>query len=166
MERNRRLSRVAHWIGRSPIHPILFVAAKAGFAICYGFLALYPFGVRFSTVPLPGVKPLAHVLLVVSLAFLALSFKDLGTSARVGLPKDPTRLKTTGLYRFTRNPMYLALFAGCLASCLYVPHPLNIASAAVTIVLHDRIVRSEERFLEGRFGDAWRAYRARVRRYL
>lgn len=78
-----------------------------------------------------------------------------------------TTLVTTGLYRFTRNPMYLgmvlmllgaALVFGSLAALL--PLPLFV------IIIQRRFILGEERFLETTFGDEYRAYRQRVRRWI
>jgi protein-S-isoprenylcysteine O-methyltransferase Ste14 len=94
----------------------------------------------------------------------------LTTFRRAGTPVDPRRattaLVTTGPYRYTRNPGYLALaliFAGVAvltggwALLLLVP----------TLVVIDRgVIAREERYLEDRFGDEYRSYRGRVRRWL
>jgi protein-S-isoprenylcysteine O-methyltransferase Ste14 len=78
-----------------------------------------------------------------------------------------TTLVTSGLYRFTRNPMYLgmtlillggALVFGSLGALL--PLPLFVA------IIQRRFILGEERFLESTFGDDYRAYRERVRRWI
>jgi protein-S-isoprenylcysteine O-methyltransferase Ste14 len=53
-----------------------------------------------------------------------------------------------------------------IGSCVLVPHGANLASTAVALVLHHRIVLGEERFLAERFGQTWHEYQSRVRRYL
>jgi protein-S-isoprenylcysteine O-methyltransferase Ste14 len=53
-----------------------------------------------------------------------------------------------------------------LAACLLVPHPVVIGAGLVASLLHHRIATAEEAFLDERFGQAWRTYRARVPRYL
>ena len=88
-----------------------------------------------------------------------------GTGVR---PDQPvTALVTGGPYRFSRNPLYVAL------TMIYVGitvawgawWPLATLVPALAVV-HWRIVRREEQFLEIRFGDEYRAYRARVRRWV
>ncbi|MFW5681335.1 MAG: methyltransferase family protein, partial [Pseudomonadota bacterium] len=75
-------------------------------------------------------------------------------------------LVTSGVYRFVRNPMYVGLVALLLAIGLAVPGDgLVLAAAALGVVLHHGVVRPEERYLERRFGDAYRAYRDAVPRY-
>ena len=95
----------------------------------------------------------------------AMSFKRAGTPV---VPFTPsTKLVTSGWFRVTRNPMYLgmvivftgvAVLAGSLGA--FLPLPVLIA------ILDVRFIRGEERFLEDIFGDEYRQYRTRVRRWI
>jgi protein-S-isoprenylcysteine O-methyltransferase Ste14 len=90
---------------------------------------------------------------------------------RVGTPVIPfersTVLVTDGLYRFTRNPMYLglvltllgvAILLGSLGALLPVP--------AFVWILQTQFINGEERFLEEIFGTRYLEYKKRVRRWL
>ena len=90
---------------------------------------------------------------------------------RAGTPVVPfersTTLVTGGSYRFTRNPMYLgmvlllsgvAALLGTLSPWLVIP--------IFTAVIQTNFIRGEERFLEELFGDSYRAYKTRVRRWI
>lgn len=101
----------------------------------------------------------------------AMSFMSAGAFRAVGTPVIPfersTRLVTGGWFRVTRNPMYLGLVliqagVGMLMGTLGALLPLPVLIA----ILHFRFIRGEERFLEGIFGDEYRSYRGRVRRWL
>ncbi|HEN8704694.1 MULTISPECIES: isoprenylcysteine carboxylmethyltransferase family protein [unclassified Pseudomonas] len=92
-------------------------------------------------------------------------FRRLGTNIP---PSRPTTLiATTGPYRWTRNPMYLGMalvyagiavgFDGAIALALL---PL------VLIVIQKQVIAREERYLESKFGDDYRRYKAEVRRWL
>jgi protein-S-isoprenylcysteine O-methyltransferase Ste14 len=92
-------------------------------------------------------------------------FRRLGTNVP---PSQPTTLiATTGPYRWTRNPMYLGMalvyagiavgFDGAIALALL---PL------VLIVIQRQVIAREERYLEAKFGDDYRRYKAEVRRWL
>jgi protein-S-isoprenylcysteine O-methyltransferase Ste14 len=105
-------------------------------------------------------------LAIGGLAMVVLGFIDLGRSVSVGLPREATALKTGGIHRITRNPLYLGGFLACLGSCLYCMHPLNILSCVLTMVIHHRIVLREEVFLEERFGQQWLEYKQKIPRYL
>lgn len=81
--------------------------------------------------------------------------------------KPASALVTTGPYRFTRNPMYLGM--ACLYTGLALAFGLlwSLALLPVVLVLVDRLVIArEERYLERRFGDSYRDYRTRVRRWV
>lgn len=80
--------------------------------------------------------------------------------------EDPTTLVTTGPYAFGRNPMYVGWTALYLGIALVLNTVwLFVLLPAVLATCH-LIVRREERALEREFGDAYRAYRREVRRYL
>jgi protein-S-isoprenylcysteine O-methyltransferase Ste14 len=76
-------------------------------------------------------------------------------------------LITSGPYRFSRNPLYLGgnvfIFFG---AALLFGSPTALVVTAIHIPLMDRFIRREERQLERDFGEAWRSYRKRVRRWL
>lgn len=107
---------------------------------------------------------LAGWLLVIGGAALAAS--AVAVAAEVDLER-PDRLVVTGPYRFSRNPMYVAwsaIYVG-LSFVFDTAWPV-VLLPPVLVVMHYVGVLREERHLEGRFGDEFRSYRARVRRYL
>lgn len=78
-----------------------------------------------------------------------------------------SRLVTSGPYRFTRNPMYVGLtltYVG-LALLIDTAWPLFVLPL-VLVLLVVVVVRREERYLERAFGEAYRSYRHRVRRWV
>jgi protein-S-isoprenylcysteine O-methyltransferase Ste14 len=88
-----------------------------------------------------------------------------GTNVNPTLPS--TALVATGPFRFSRNPLYVALtlmYVGLslLANALWV----LLLIAPVMVLMHYGVVRREERYLEAKFGEAYRDYRSHVRRYL
>jgi protein-S-isoprenylcysteine O-methyltransferase Ste14 len=144
--------------------PKLFLSGLA-----LGFLLewLWPLG-WFDTVPAVPRWAAGAVLTGAGVALMASAmslFKKAGTAIP---PWEPTTaLVTTGVYRFSRNPIYLSavmiyvglavLFARGWALLLLVP---------VLVILQMAVIRREEAYLERRFGDPYRQYRARVRRWL
>jgi len=91
--------------------------------------------------------------------------------ARAGTNVNPfqptTALVTTGPFRFSRNPLYVGLTLAYLGGALLTNSVWVLALLVpVLLVMHYGVVRREERYLEAKFGDAYRAYRGRVRRYL
>lgn len=78
----------------------------------------------------------------------------------------PGSLVTTGLYRYTRNPQYLGLTAALVGTALAVRSALALAVAASAWAAFNRWIPSEERHLDRLFGEAYRDYAARTRRWL
>lgn len=128
---------------------------------------LYPLG--------PGLAGGSGRAILVGLAFVVLGavlftfavrrFLQAGTNIPTW---EPTlALVEAGPYRFTRNPIYIALvtiYFGLLVAftsgwaLLFLP--------VLVAVLHYGVVMREEAYLENKFGDAYRAYRERVPRWL
>ena len=80
--------------------------------------------------------------------------------------KPATALVTGGPYRFTRNPIYVAmtlLYVGAALSFRIIPALILLPIAL--LLLQFGVIRREERYLEAKFGDRYRQYRSRVRRW-
>ena len=75
-------------------------------------------------------------------------------------------LNQNGLYRFSRNPMYLSYFL-LFMGCALLTHSVLLGGIDIIFQLSSHwIILSEERWCIGRFGDAYRQYMKRVRRYI
>lgn len=88
-------------------------------------------------------------------------------SWRAGIPdKDRTKLVTTGIYRYSRNPAFLGfdfMYVGLLL--MYFNLSMLVVSAFAIIMLHLQILQ-EERYLTDNYGESYREYRKHVFRYL
>ena len=88
-------------------------------------------------------------------------------SWRAGIPdKDRTKLVTTGIYRYSRNPAFLGfdfMYVGLLL--MHFNLSMLVVSAFAIIMLHLQILQ-EERYLTEIYGDSYREYRKHVFRYL
>ena len=115
------------------------------------------------------VRSLGLVLLALGLGLLLWCVRDFYVAGRGTLAPwaPPEQLVVVGLYRVTRNPMYVAvvlilvgwaLAFGGLALWLY--------AGAVAIAFHLRVVFGEEPWLARRHGEQWTRYRASVPRWL
>lgn len=95
----------------------------------------------------------------------AIALHRAGTNVRPNRPV--TALVTEGPFRFTRNPLYIGLTSIYLGITLYTGALWPLATLLPALaVIHWRIVLREEQYLESRFGDSYRAYKARVRRWI
>ena len=123
--------------------------------------------------PLPLLPAAAQyaiggVLIAVAsaVAFSAIAcFLRAGTNVPTRRPA--TALVIVGPYRFSRNPIYVGMILLLLGIGIMVDSLWILALAVpLALVLRYGVIAREERYLEGKFGDAYRAYRARVRRWI
>jgi protein-S-isoprenylcysteine O-methyltransferase Ste14 len=110
----------------------------------------------------------AGVLIAVAVVFAA---GALGLFWRAGTSPEPwhptTAIVTNGVYRITRNPMYVGMTLIYIGAALAVDSLLALALLPPTlVVVHYGVIRREERYLAAKFGDDYRRYLAQVRRWI
>ncbi len=147
--------------------PLLFLAALLlGFVVDHLLSLPRPF-TRGSS---------AHMISAIVAGFfivggLALAGAGIRNFSRAGTPvptNEPTRaLVTTGIHSWTRNPIYLGLFALYLGVAIAVRSPwLLILALPLALGIRYGVVAREEAYLKGRFGRAYEDYKTGVRRWL
>lgn len=118
----------------------------------------------------PGQLLLANVvLLLAGLVGLAAvrSFARAETSVNPLRPEAASRLVTHGIFRYTRNPMYLSLLLALVSWGAWQGNVLALLVIPAFMWLIERLqIRPEERALAALFGAEYTAYAARVRRWL
>ena len=126
--------------------------------------------------PLPFAVPqadwvrwiIAGSLILIGLAFFAAGVRNFSRAATPLPTNQPARvLVTTGIYRWTRNPIYLGFFLvyGGIGVAAHSTWILAL-TLPVAILIRYGVVAREEAYLERRFGDAYLDYKERVRRWL
>ena len=105
------------------------------------------------------------------LAGLALNIGGFVTQRRAGtdpIPFNPTtRIVSHGLYRFSRNPMYMGFALWTLGVAILTNSMWMLLAVPIGVILTDRIVITrEERYLERKFGEEYLGYKRRVRRWI
>lgn len=109
---------------------------------------------------------LAVTGLVVGLLGVA-AFRSAQTTFNPFEPAKASRLVVGGIYRWTRNPMYLAMLLQLVAWAVLLTHPLAFALAAAFVPIMNRLqIAPEERILTGKFGSEFIDYQSRVRRWI
>jgi protein-S-isoprenylcysteine O-methyltransferase Ste14 len=92
-------------------------------------------------------------------------FRRIGTAVEPWKPS--TVLAVDGLYRFSRNPIYLGFAITYVGLAVAMDSLLVLLLLIPCLWVVDRfVIRREERYLSARFGAGYEAYRARVRRWL
>jgi protein-S-isoprenylcysteine O-methyltransferase Ste14 len=147
--------------------PLLFLGALA-----LGFIAdhLLPLPFPISRISLTHwiSAAMASSMIVIGLALAAAGIRNFGRAATPVPGNQPVRaLVTTGIHGWTRNPIYLGMFLLYAGIGLVVRSPwILLLTLPLAITIHYGVVTREEAYLERRFGDAYRDYKARVRRWL
>lgn len=117
------------------------------------------------------------IRLTVAVALVLLGFVLAGTGARAVRranstlnpvkPETATVLVTSGVYRYTRNPMYLGMASCLLAWSVWLGTPIGLIGPPLFMLYMRRFqIGPEERALSGLFGADFSAYQLRVRRWL
>ena len=117
----------------------------------------------------PYPHPAGAALVLAGTALLVRCVREFHVAGQGTLApwSPPARLVTTGPYRFTRNPMYLAVFAVLLGWWLVFGRPvLALYALGFAVAVALRVPLVEEPWAVERFGGEWQAYRARVPRWI
>jgi len=124
-------------------------------------------------IPLPLVVP--NILRNIGFALIIIGFL-LGIAAFSEFRKarttvDPhgsvSNIVTSGIYRFTRNPIYLGFVCLLIGfPFIFVSHWGLILSPLFVILMNVFVIQHEEAYLEKKFGDVYTSYKSRVLRWL
>ena len=148
----------------------MFLRALIAFLALPGVVAfLVPAIVVWRRGAASGVRPLGMVHLALGVAALLWCVREFYVAGKGTLApwSPPVHLVVSGPYRYSRNPMYLAVltvvtgWAHAFASWGLLPY-----AGALLVAFELRIRHGEEPWLSRRHGAAWIAYAARVRRWL
>lgn len=103
------------------------------------------------------------------MGLLFLAFSEMESSFRMGIPpegEEPTPLITTGIFKYIRNPGFLAYDIGAIGTFLFAPTiGLLIIVLAICVIFHFQILQ-EEQFLTCAHGEIYLKYLNSAGRYL
>jgi protein-S-isoprenylcysteine O-methyltransferase Ste14 len=122
------------------------------------------------TLPLPGRVLLGPALAAAGTLILLLGvweFRQAKTTVNPTRPDDASQLVIRGIYRITRNPMYVG-FTLCLMGYSYwLAHPLGFVLTCLFVIHIDRVqIPWEETALINKFGTEYKSYMEQVRRWV
>ena len=143
--------------------PFVYVGALLLGLAAARFVTLRSFGIDWRLLVETGTLLfVAGAALMIAAAGL---FRRLGTNIPPALPT--TVIATTGPYRWTRNPMYLGMALVYAGLAIGFDAPIALALLPLVLVaIQTQVIAREERYLEAKFGDDYRRYKAEVRRWL
>ena len=145
------------------VHPPVAWAAAALGGLALNWILPLPF--------VPAAVPAGWLGAIVFVLAVGLGVWAIVTMARAGSNVPTNRPSTTivesGPYRVTRNPIYLGMFLGQVGLAVaFNSLWLYVTLVPFALVIRYGVVAREEAYLERKFGDVYRTYRARVRRWL
>ena len=107
-------------------------------------------------------------LILIGVAIMAAGVRNFSRATTPVRSNQPVRaLVTAGIHGWSRNPIYVGMFLLYAGIGIAARSPwVLILGLPLLIILRYGVVAREEAYLERRFGDAYRDYKARVRRWL
>lgn len=143
--------------------PVLFLLC-----LIAGSIAHYSHPLVLSDYPFRAGLAIGCAMLLIAVTIGGFAMREMRRMKTPIEPwKDPRHLVTTGPFRFSRNPLYVTVLLTSLAIAVMVNSSWLAGSAALLLVLLDRlIVTREEKILGQTFGGAYADYKAQVRRWL
>lgn len=122
------------------------------------------------TFPFPYRQAVAAALAVAGAVVAVLgvaTFRRARTTVNPIKPQSASSLVTTGIYRFSRNPMYLGILLLLAGWAVYLANaPALILLPAFVLYMNRFQITPEERALSALFGSEFAAYKQRVRRWM
>ncbi len=105
----------------------------------------------------------AYAALTAGLAF----YHMIKAGTNIDVRKPTNAIVTSSVYSYTRNPMYLSLVILLLAfSLLFNSIWIVIMIPFFVIIMQKGVIEREEKYLENKFGDEYKQYKNRVRRWI
>jgi protein-S-isoprenylcysteine O-methyltransferase Ste14 len=148
----------------------LLLRAVIAFLALPGIIAfVVPLWIASSDAARQAFNPVALPILAVGIFLLLWCVRDFYVAGRGTLApwSPPKRLVVGGLYRFSRNPMYVAVILMLAGWALgFGSLTLTFYMISMTILFHLRVILYEEPTLERTFGAAWTRYRSTVPRWV
>jgi protein-S-isoprenylcysteine O-methyltransferase Ste14 len=142
--------------------PVAWIAALAA-----GVAAdqLYPLGFVPASVPAAWVGGVIFAIAFALAIWAIVTIRNAGT--QVETYKPTTTIVANGPYRFTRNPIYLGMVLGLIGLAIAFDSLWILVTLVLFyLVIRDGVIAREEAYLARKFGDVYRGYKSRVRRWL
>lgn len=154
-------------IGKSSINPLIFYSGKISGYVTW-IIFIYSFCNKHFVYKTDYSYDdiIASFTFFLGLIFIIVSLYHLGKSTRLGLPLEKTELKTRGIYKISRNPMYVGFGLLTMTSIIYTWNIFILIAGVYSLIVYHLIIKNEEKFLTNRFGAAYENYKKSVTRYL
>jgi protein-S-isoprenylcysteine O-methyltransferase Ste14 len=172
--------RIAHGVRahvidyRDPVHGFvgrLFSMIVGGLLVYFVVIPVWPeVEAQVGLVPVLNhhwSRSLGSLVMAASVLWTGYAQLRMGRSWRIGIPQDTAPdLRTNGPFSMSRNPIFLGMLGFVTGAAVWSPTAVTLVFLAMSYVSLEVQIRGEEAYLERQHGDAYRDYRARVRRWI
>ena len=144
------------------IHLLLVTGLIIDYAFGFDFLTAN----RFEWIPALLSAGIGSVLLIICLALIITAQTQMSSSWRLEIDcKNKAQLITHGLFKYSRNPILLALRLGYFAMFLIIPCPYSLMTFLLGDICFQLQVRKEEQYLQNIYSNQYLLYCSQVRRW-
>ena len=153
------------YIGR--VYKVMVLGTWISITLFSFFPDQYPFLLPIEYLESAKLKFAGLILLFVSFLWTTIGQYQMSGSWRIGIDyEETTKLVSNGLFKYSRNPIFLGVLISYLGTFLIIPNILSFSIMLVTFVTIQTQVRLEEEYLESVQGKEYIEYKSQVRRWL
>ena len=125
---------------------------------------------KLESIYLPYRQKVSVLILIIGIVVIISPVFDFIKSKTTVNPikfQNVNRLVTTGIYRYSRNPMYLGMILIIISTTVYYLNFLSVFSPLIFYIWINKFqISREEIFLEGKFGNEYLKYKSKTRRWI
>ena len=125
---------------------------------------------KLESIYLPYRQKVSVLILIIGIVVIISPVFDFIKSKTTVNPikfQNVNRLVTTGIYRYSRNPMYLGMILIIISTTVYYLNFLSVFSPIIFYIWINKFqISREEIFLEGKFGNEYLKYKSKTRRWI
>lgn len=142
--------------------PLIFATV---FIIGYFIQKTFVINNSFFTTDSIKMVGIAFFLIALFLLYKSI-WKFIATGTTLVTMKPSSSLQITGIYKFTRNPMYLGMVLSYLALTCFFGNWWHIFLPFLIIIIEMYVIKREEKYLERHFGESYVDYKKKVRKWV
>ncbi|MFY0654377.1 MAG: DUF1295 domain-containing protein [Cyclobacteriaceae bacterium] len=153
------------YIGR--VYKLMVLLTWVSIGIFSFYPTWYPYLMPVGYLNIEWLRTSGLILLIMSFLWTCLAQYQMSKSWRIGIDyNEKTELISNGLFKYSRNPIFLGVLISYLGTFMIIPNILSFSILLVTFVTIQTQVRLEEEYLEDVQGQHYLDYKLLVRRWL
>ena len=153
------------YIGR--VYKVMVLCTWVSIGLYSFYTPWYPYLIPIDYMDLDWLKTTGLILLIISFLWTSVGQYQMSKSWRIGIDyEEKTDLINHGLFKYSRNPIFLGVLISYLGTFLIIPNILSFSILLVTFVSIQTQVRLEEEYLEKVQGNEYLVYKKAVLRWI